>query len=241
MAQICAGRMCFGLTGSIFRNKRWFVLEVFRLLVTMISQTAKCASVTQEKENQAVWEQRRVRLFCYPQMTQMAQICAGRMCFGLTGSIFRNKSWFVLEVFRLLVTMISQTAKYVSVTQEKENQAVWEQRRVRLFYYPQMTQMAQICAGRMYFGLRVRYSEIKVGSFWRFLDCWLPWFHRLRSVLPWLKKKKIKPFESSVEWDFFVIHRWRRWRRYVPVVCISALRVRYSEIKVGSFWRFLDG
>ena len=100
--------------------------------------------------------------------------------------------------------------------------------------------MAQICASRMYFGLRVRYSEIKVGSFWWFLDCWLPWFHRLRSVLPWLKKKKIKPFESSVEWDFFVIHRWRRWRRYVPVACVLALRVRYSEIKDGSFWWFLD-
>ena len=39
----------------------------------------------------------RVRKFFYfPQMTQMAQICAGRMYFGLTGLIFRNKRWFVL-------------------------------------------------------------------------------------------------------------------------------------------------
>ena len=39
----------------------------------------------------------RVRNFFYfPQMTQMAQICAGRMYFGLTGLIFRNKRWFVL-------------------------------------------------------------------------------------------------------------------------------------------------
>ena len=86
--------------------------------------------------------------------------------------------------------------------------------------------------------LRVWYSEIKDGSFWRFLDGCLPWFHRLRSVLPWLKIKKIKPFESSVEWNFFIFHRWRRWRRFVPVACISALRVRYSEIKVGSFCYF---
>ena len=65
-----------------------------------------------------------MRLFCYPQMAQMAQICAGRMYFGLAGSIFRNKSWFVLEVFRWLVTVVLLAAKYVSVTQEKENQAV---------------------------------------------------------------------------------------------------------------------
>ena len=39
----------------------------------------------------------RVRNFFYfPQMTQMAQICAGRMYFGLMGLIFREKRWFVL-------------------------------------------------------------------------------------------------------------------------------------------------
>ena len=74
----------------------WWALENYRFLWLAMPYRIGRGFLMEKGPGDGMKSLRVRKFFYFPQMTQMAQICAGRMYFSLTGLIFRNKRWFVL-------------------------------------------------------------------------------------------------------------------------------------------------